>query len=138
MRPDAGAEGQRWLAQAAHDLDDARFLSTNGRHHLACYLAQQTAEKALKAVLYAAGEATVLGHSVADLAKRAAVTDAALAALVPRASTLDKFYVPTRYPNGLPGGIPAEAFDADDAARAIADADDILSASREAIGRSGA
>lgn len=25
-------------------------------------------------------------------------------------STLDKYYIPTRYQNGLPGGIPAEVF----------------------------
>jgi HEPN domain-containing protein len=28
---------------------------------------------------------------------------------------LDRFYIPTRYPNGLPDLTPAEAFTADDA-----------------------
>ena len=32
----------------------------------------------------------------------------------------DHYYVPTRYPNSLPGGIPAEAFDEADARRALA------------------
>jgi len=32
---------------------------------------------------------------------------------------LDKYYIPTRYPNGLSGGIPAEAFDEDDARKAL-------------------
>ncbi len=27
---------------------------------------------------------------------------------------LDRFYIPTRYPNGLPGGPPAKAFDRQD------------------------
>ena len=35
------------------------------------------------------------------------------------ASVLDKYYIPTRYPNGLPGGVPYEAFDEADAKRAI-------------------
>jgi HEPN domain-containing protein len=26
------------------------------------------------------------------------------------AGLLDQYYVPTRYPNGLPGGVPFEAF----------------------------
>jgi HEPN domain-containing protein len=32
---------------------------------------------------------------------------------------LDKYYIPTRYPNGLPGGVPYEAYDEDDAKKAI-------------------
>jgi len=35
-----------------------------------------------------------------------------------RASPLDQFYLPTRYPNTLPGGIPAHAFVRPDAERA--------------------
>ena len=31
--------------------------------------------------------------------------------------SLDRHYIPTRYPNRLPGGIPAEAFDAEKALR---------------------
>jgi HEPN domain-containing protein len=33
--------------------------------------------------------------------------------------SLDKYYIPTRYPDALPGIIPSEAFDKDDAERAI-------------------
>jgi len=51
MRPDPRAEGERWLSQSERDLDDARYLREGGRHNLACYQAQQAAEKALKAVL---------------------------------------------------------------------------------------
>lgn len=133
MRPDPRAEGARWLSQAERDLEDARFLTAHGRHHLACYLAQQSAEKALKAVLYAAGETVVLGHAAADLARRAAQREPRLASLAERAATLDKFYVPTRYPNGLPGGIPADAFDARDATRAIGDAEEVLARVRDVL-----
>jgi HEPN domain-containing protein len=34
-------------------------------------------------------------------------------------SLLDKYYIPTRYPNGLPGGIPKDAFDKVEAERAV-------------------
>jgi len=40
--------------------------------------------------------------------------------LIAQGSKLDAYYIPTRYPNGLPGGLPSDAFDADDARKAIA------------------
>lgn len=56
---------------------------------------------------------------MSELCKRAASADEELKALHRMAATLDKYYIPTRYPNGLPGGIPAEAFEKRDADRAI-------------------
>ena len=54
-----------------------------------------------------------------ELCKSAASLDEELEELRRMAATLDKYYIPTRYPNGLPGGIPAEAFEKRDADRAI-------------------
>ena len=134
MKPDPAAEARRWLAQAEHDLADARFLTANSRHHLACYLAQQSSGKALKAVLYAHGEVGVVGHSAGDLAVRATTVEPRLTSLASRAASLDKYYIPTRYPNGLPGGIPSEAYGPADAALAISDADAVVAACREVLG----
>jgi len=55
MKPDPKAEGLRWLRQAERDLDDAEYSLAGRRYNLACFLRQQTAEKALKAILYAKG-----------------------------------------------------------------------------------
>ena len=44
---------------------------------------------------------------------------------------MDKYYIPTRYPNGLPGGIPSEAFDKDDAQEAISLTESVLSFVKE-------
>lgn len=111
-------EAKRWLAQARRDLDDAEFNTSGERFNVACFLCQQSAEKALKAFLYSCGE-DPWGHSVAELAARAAAEDPAFTDLVPEAALLDKYYIPTRYPNGLPGGIPSAAFGARDAAAAL-------------------
>ena len=111
-------EGRRWLLQAERDLDDAEFCLSGKRYNLACFLAQQASEKALKAFLYAKGEEIVFGHSVAELLKRAMEYDESFKDCK-SASVLDKYYIPTRYPNGLPGGVPYEAFDEADAKRAI-------------------
>jgi HEPN domain-containing protein len=62
MNPDAMGEGRRWLRQAEQDLDDARYNLEGDRYHLVCFLSQQSAEKALKAFLYARGEEMVWGH----------------------------------------------------------------------------
>jgi HEPN domain-containing protein len=40
--------------------------------------------------------------------------------------SLDKYYIPTRYPDALPGIIPSEAFDKDDAEKAISLAEKII------------
>ena len=105
MRPDPHEEGMRWLLQARQDLDDANYSLKGKRYHLACFLSQQAGEKALKAFLYSKGEEMVLGHSVARLMKDAARYDPDLGAIKSTAG-LDKYYVPTRYPSGLPGGVP--------------------------------
>ncbi|MFZ5471035.1 MAG: HEPN domain-containing protein [Myxococcota bacterium] len=121
MKPDASKEASRWLRQAREDLADARYAMVGGRWHLACFLAQQSAEKAIKAFLYAQSGELVRGHSVAELCGEAARIDQDFTALKIVAGPLDRFYIPTRYPDSLPGGIPAEAFtaaDAEGAARA--------------------
>ena len=41
------------------------------------------------------------------------------------AGLLDKYYLGARYPSGLPGGVPAEAFDGYDSARALEIARDV-------------
>jgi HEPN domain-containing protein len=134
MRPDPKAEGRRWLRQAQQDIDDAQYSQDGGRYHLACFLAQQASEKALKGYLYAQGEERVWGHSVADLCRQAAEYDARFEALIGVGGGLDRHYIPTRYPNGLPGGIPSEAFDAEDAEKALRQARRVIQQTIEVLG----
>lgn len=112
-------EGQRWLRQAQEDLRWARHLAGQGAHHLACFLSQQVTEKALKAFLYAQGEEIVLGHSVERLCAAAAEFEPEFRAHARRWSILDGYYIPTRYPNGLPDGIPADVYTQHAAADAV-------------------
>ena len=112
-------EGRRWLDQAREDLRWADHLAREGGWHIACFLAQQVAEKALKAVLYAGGAEIVLGHSVERLGAALVRDFPAVRDRVRRWAVLDGYYIPTRYPNGLPAGIPARVYDADTARRAV-------------------
>ncbi len=116
---DPRGEAKRWLVQAEYDLQSARHSAEGGFHASACFQAQQTAEKALKGYLYARGERIVMGHSVAELCARCAEYGEAFDRLRRRLMVLDRFYIPTRYPNGLPGGIPAEVYLLEDAQEAL-------------------
>ena len=59
------------------------------------------------------------GHSVAELCNNCGDFDRDFSELNITAASLDKYYIPTRYPNGLPGGIPADAFLREDAELSI-------------------
>jgi len=120
MRNSAREEGLRWLRQAEEDLRWTRHLAEEGAHHLACFLSQQVTEKALKAFLYAQGEEIVLGHSVQRLCAAAAAFDPEFEMRGQSWSLLDGYYIPTRYPNGLPDGIPADVYTRRAAADAVA------------------
>lgn len=126
MRKNINNEGQRWLAQSQLDLADARYLYEGNRYNACCFFCQQAAEKALKAYLYQQGAEHVYGHSVAELCHEASMLDRDFADIKTAVSPLDVYYIPTRYPNGLPGGIPSEAFSSEDAERALAMAEKVI------------
>jgi len=126
MRPGPLEEGRRWLEQAREDLRWAEDLAGRGGYHIACFLAQQVGEKALKAVLYAQGQELVLGHSIERLSREVSAYDPALPPRARRWTILDGYYVSARYPNSLPESIPARVFTAEAARDAVALARDIV------------
>jgi HEPN domain-containing protein len=83
--------------------------------------------------LYARGAEQVLGHSVADLVSERGNLDSGVPRAEAESGPLDHYYVPTRYPNSLPGGIPAEAFDESDARRALEVAGDVVRVVKEKL-----
>lgn len=127
MRKSPLEEGRRWLAQAEEDLKWADDLAERGGHHIACFLAQQVGEKALKAFLYAQGDEVVLGHSVERLSAEAASREPRFEESRSRWTILDGYYIPTRYPNSLPESIPAAVFTRNAAREAAALAREIVS-----------
>lgn len=123
------------MAQAQDDLQFVRWLLGEGRgFEKGCFIAQQAAEKALKSILYSGGARTVLGHSVADLLERVLAAHPGLASLRDDCRQLDRFYIPTRYPNGLPGGAPFESFTRDDLTKAVEMAGRVVEAAAGVLG----
>jgi len=125
MRKSNIEEGERWLEQAFEDLKWAKDLAERGGYHIACFLAQQVGEKALKAFLYAAGEEIVIGHSIERLCHSASEFDTEFSEKVKSWAILDGYYVPTRYPNSLPGSIPARVYTQKAAKEAVLLAEEI-------------
>lgn len=130
---DSAQEARRWLAQAENDLEFARLALREEFFHQACFVAQQSAEKSVKAIGYALGDRTIIGHSVVMLVERYVGRVPELASLVEEAGVLDQLYIPTRYPNGLPGGVPYAAFHEPQAHAAIEAGERFLALAREHV-----
>ena len=122
-------EAKRWLDTARDDLEAAEILAANNKFSHSCFLCQQAVEKAVKSLHYKL-DSDPWGHSIQKLIS-------ALENVAPKAHEklvefqhdallLDRFYIPARYPNGLPGLIPAEAYVKEDAEQAIQSAKAII------------
>lgn len=132
---DSAAEAERWWLQADNDLGFARIALREAYYHQACFIAQQAAEKSVKAVGYHLGDRTVLGHSVMELVDRYKDRVPALVELRPASGVLDLYYVPSRYPNGLPGGVPFKVFTEGQARDAIEAAEAFVRLAADLLGR---
>lgn len=114
-----------WMDQAEGDLEHARSDLKGGFYDWACFSAQQSAEKALKATFQKLG-AEAWGHSVADLFEEFAKTRPVPEELRNFALELDKAYIPTRYPNAHPSGSPRRRYTLYEAERMIQYAERII------------
>ena len=106
-----------WIKQAVRDLKTAEEMAKSGSFEWSCFAAQQAAEKAVKAVFQKLN-AVAWGHSVLELTKVLSSKTTVSEDLLGCARMLDRYYVPTRYPNSFESGSPYEYFtskDADDA-----------------------
>jgi HEPN domain-containing protein len=117
-------ESERWLLFAHQDLRMAEMAMGEGLYNQVCFHAQQCAEKAIKGLLAHQRKIPPRTHRLADL----------LGLLEPdpfaedriEIQLLDRFYLPTRYPDALPGSLPEGLPDAGDAQEALTIAGKVL------------
>lgn len=114
-----------WVKQAQRDLESARSQTKDGFFEWACFIAQQGAEKAVKAVYQKLG-GEAWGHSVSDLLKGLREKIDIPDELMNVAKHLDKFYIPARYPNGWVSGTPSDFIAREDAQNAIGNSEKII------------
>ena len=127
-------EALRWFQQAENDLSFAYHAMDGEFFHQVCFISQQCAEKAVKAIHYDEGARSVIGHSVVGLLARIPDRHQDMKQLTDLAAELDLYYIPARYPNGLIEGTPHTAFTRTQAERALKAAETILDAARLALG----
>ena len=128
------SDARRWLSQAEADLAAAR--TNAGLHpHVACFMAQQAAEKAMKAAQIASAGVVARTHSLLELEGMLSRLGVTLQGVKTRAlRELERLHIEARYPDALPGAIPAEYFTTDDAEEAIAVATSVVAAVRSFLG----
>ncbi len=117
---DSGETARQWLRQAEHTLEVTQALY---EHHFwsdVCFMAEQTAQLGLKSFLYSQGSRFIPFHAIQELARDCAQRDAAFEPVVEMGKVLDRYYIPTRYPDALPApAVPFESFTEADARQAL-------------------
>lgn len=108
---EADKEAKRWFLQAKDDYKFVDWILREGVFFdKGCFLSQQAGEKVIKACLYATGKRRVIGHSLYEMVNDLVAIDEKFNQVFDSAKRLDRFYITTRYPNGLPGGSPYQVF----------------------------
>lgn len=119
------SEYLRWILFSRRTLESARGDLERGDYNWACFKSHQAAEFALKALLRGLGMPPY-GHSLSRLLGEAERIFRCEDSVVQAAKTLDKYYVPTRYPNAWVEGSPDEYYTRKDAEEAIRLAENII------------
>jgi len=121
------SEFNRWVSMSRYTLRSASGDLERGDYSWACFKAQQAAEFAVKGLLYGIGQ-SAYGHSISRLLNALSELNLSVPDQVMMcAKMLDKYYIPTRYPNAWPEGAPYEYFTRQEAEQAISCAEVIIS-----------
>jgi HEPN domain-containing protein len=105
-----------WLSQAEDDFFWMTDTLENNRFAQACFIAQQVAEKSLKALALLRGYEQIRSHSVVEIARELKINSE----IESYGKILDLYYISARYPDALPSGFPSDRFtreQADDAVK---------------------
>lgn len=117
----------RWFEQAKHDFRVAENNLKSGFYADACFMCEQAAQKALKAYLIYNGKRYIWEHSIQELARLSMKHEKKFRKVIDAGIILDRFYIPTRYPDALaPPAIPYKSYRKEDALEAIKLTEEII------------
>ena len=119
-----------WQKQAVNDLEWARDSFHGGHWAQVCFVCQQIAEKALKAIALSQGAFEIGSHSLVKIAEALGINGD----LERMGRRLDVYYISSRYPDAFAEGAPYEYFDREQAEEALGFAELFISRAAEAIG----
>ena len=123
------ARAKDWLTEAQSDAQFAKHGLGGGFYAQTCFVAQQVAEKALKALLYHRNASLIFTHSLKQMLGALKLNGE----LQHAASVLDLYYVTARYPDMLAAGSPSGSFSQRQAEEAIAFAQLFLDAAQAEV-----
>ncbi|HRQ37615.1 MAG TPA: HEPN domain-containing protein [Chloroflexota bacterium] len=116
----------KWLDKAADDLAVARLVQEEAYYAHVCFLSQQCIEKALKGYILAHTQSYPRIHKLTDLLYECVKIDPGFSQFQANCIAIDQYYIPTRYPDSVPGGKPDGLPGHAEANEAILSAADIL------------
>lgn len=117
---------RRWLNFAKEDLRAAEVSINENLHNIVCFHSQQAAEKSIKALYLYYFDTIPKTHDLEAILNKLKEKSAKLSKFEEEFRFLNKFYVPTRYPDALPGSLPEGLPDKNDAQKASNFAKEIL------------
>jgi HEPN domain-containing protein len=111
-----------WMAQAESDFQVAKRLHSSEDYKWCCFVCQQSAGKAVKALIESKnGKAKV--HSISKMLKALGVDDHQILIAARR---LEHHYTQPRYPNGFEEGYPRQYYGIEEAEQALSDVELII------------
>jgi len=120
-------EALRWLEQAKHNLEVAQNNFKANFYSDTCFMAEQAAQMALKAFIIYHKNRFIWEHSIQELARICTEYDSNFGKFVEFGKILDRYYIPTRYPNALASpAVPYKIYTEKDAKEALNFAKEII------------
>jgi len=114
-------EVEKWWKQAKRDLKSAKNSFKSKDYYVSSLLAQQTVEKALKALYIKKFNELIKTHDLVFLANKLKLSER----FIELCDKLDKVYVMTRYPDAS-GKLPFQTFSKEDSLNDIKIAEEIV------------
>jgi HEPN domain-containing protein len=115
-----------WFEEAIDDLDAAKGLFQLCKWSKVCFFSHQAIEKSLKALCIKKLGIFLHTHSITKILEEIKKTIKISEELVIKAGKLDRYYIPTRYPNAWPALPPYKHYNKDDAEEALRIAEEVI------------
>ncbi len=125
-------EGKRWIDFAGEDLKMAELAFEEQINNQVCFHFQQCVEKILKGFIIVQGKIHSQSHKLADILSK--IEKSPFDEMREDILLLDRFYIPTRYPDALPGSLPEGLPNKENAEEALEVAKKIYKLAIEYIG----
>jgi len=95
-----------WLYFADEDYFSAEIMLKAKIYNKVCFLSQQAIEKELKAYLLNCGKEFKKTHKIIDLLAECTEIEHEFEKFEDEALEIDRYYIPTRYPDAVVGSLP--------------------------------